>query len=261
MTMNMQTFVTDCSLTADYLSKITAHLHTILQTNRAILPQAAALLAEQIKQDKLIHVAASGGHSNLATQEIFFRAGGLMHINPIIDEGTLLTNGALRSMAIERLPGFGKIVMDNNPVQAGDVMVLINAYGINASVIDIALEAKKRGVTVIAVTSVAHAGETPADHPARHPTGQNLCDVADLVLDSHVQVGDAVMQIPGITQQVAAMSTFANAFILNALVTETINLLAQQGIDPPVWKSGNATGGDAWNAQFTGKFRHRIRLL
>ena len=184
-----------------------------------------------------------------------------MHINPILDEGTLLTNGALRSMAVERLPGFGRIVMNNNPVQTGEVMVLINAYGINASVIDIALEAKKRGVTVIAVTSVAHAGETPADHPARHPGGQNLYDIADLVLDSHVQIGDAVMQIPGITQQVAAMSTFANAFLLNALITETVNLLAQQGIEPPIWKSGNATGGDDWNQQFIERFRHRIRLL
>lgn len=249
------------ALSAEYLGKITAHLHRVLDSNRDTLPRAAALLAEQIARDNLIHVAASGGHSNLGPQEIFFRAGGLMHINPIIDEGTLLTNGALRSMAIERLPGFGRIVMNNNPVQAGEVMVLINAYGINASVIDIALEAKKRGVTVIAVTSVAHAGETPADHPARHPGGQNLCDIADLVLDSHVQVGDAVMQIPGITQQVAAMSTFANAFLLNALITETVNLLAQQGIEPPIWKSGNATGGDDWNQQFIDRFRHRIRLL
>ncbi|SPX92286.1 Uncharacterized protein containing SIS (Sugar ISomerase) phosphosugar binding domain [Morganella morganii] len=249
------------ALSAEYLSKITAHLHTVLGSNRDTLPRAAALLAEQITRDNLIHVAASGGHSNLGPQEVFFRAGGLMHINPILDEGTLLTNGALRSMAVERLPGFGRIVMNNNPVQAGEVMVLINAYGINASVIDIALEAKKRGVTVIAVTSVAHAGETPADHPARHPSGQNLCDIADLVLDSHVQVGDAVMQIPGITQQVAAMSTFANAFLLNVLITETVNLLAQQGIEPPIWKSGNATGGDDWNQQFIDRFRHRIRLL
>lgn len=257
----MNTTTEPLALSSEYLGKITTHLHTVLDSNRDTLPRAAALLAEQIVRDNLIHVAASGGHSNLGPKEVFFRAGGLMHINPILDEGTLLTNGALRSMAIERLQGFGRIVMNNNPVQAGEVMVLINAYGINASVIDIALEAKKRGVTVIAVTSVAHAGETPADHPARHPGGQNLCDIADLVLDSHVQVGDAVMQIPGITQQVAAMSTFANAFLLNALITETVNLLAQQGIEPPIWKSGNATGGDDWNQQFIDRFRHRIRLL
>lgn len=249
------------SLTSDYLKSITAHLEQIQATEYEAILQAAAVLSEQIAQDKIIHVAAAGGHSNLATQEIFFRAGGLMHINPIIDEGTLLTNGALRSMAIERLPDYGKIVASNHNLQAGEVLLLINAYGINAAVLDIALEAKKKGLTVIAVTSVQHAQQTPLDHPARHPSKQNLFDVADIVLDCKVQVGDAVVEINGISQKVAAMSTFANSFILNALVIETVNLLAKQGIEPPIWKSGNATGGDAWNQQFINRFKDRIRLL
>lgn len=249
------------SLTSDYLQSITAHLEQIQTTEYDAILQSAALLSEQIAQDKIIHVAAAGGHSNLATQEIFFRAGGLMHINPIIDEGTLLTNGALRSMAIERLPDYGKIVASNHNLQAGEVLLLINAYGINAAVLDIALEAKKKGLTVIAVTSVQHAQQTPLDHPARHPSKQNLFEVADIVLDCKVQVGDAVVEIDGISQKVAAMSTFANSFILNALVIETVNLLAKQGIEPPIWKSGNATGGDAWNQQFITRFKDRIRLL
>ncbi|MTI18109.1 sugar isomerase domain-containing protein [Rhodobacteraceae bacterium RKSG542] len=249
------------SLSRQYLDKITSHLEAIHDDVNENILKAANLLADQIAEDKLIHVAASGGHSNLATQEIFFRAGGLMHINPIMDEGTLLTNGALRSMAIERLPDYGKIVSANNPMNAGDVMVLINAYGINAAVLDLAIEAKKKGVTVIAVTSIQHAEETPKDHPARHPTKQNLADVADITLDCKVQVGDAVMEVEGITQKVAAMSTFANSFILNCLVMETVNILGTRGIEPPIWKSGNATGGDAWNNQFIDRFRGRIRLL
>ncbi|WP_058119394.1 sugar isomerase domain-containing protein [Photobacterium kishitanii] len=249
------------SLSKDYLHQITQHLNCIHDSEYQNILEAAKLIASQIAQDKVIHVAASGGHSNLATQEIFFRAGGLMHINPIIDEGTLLTNGALRSMAIERLADYGKIVVQNNPMQCGDVLLLINAYGINAAVLDIALEAKKKGVTVIAITSIEHAQQTSAEHPARHPSKQNLCDVVDLVLDCKVQVGDAVVQIEGITQKVAAISTFANSFILNALVIETVNLLSQQGIEPPIWKSGNVIGGDEWNQQFIARFKDRIRLL
>ncbi|WP_328517533.1 SIS domain-containing protein [Devosia rhodophyticola] len=85
------------------------------------------------------------GHSNLATQEIFFRAGGLMHISAILDEGTLLSNGALRSMAIERTPGYGRIVIADQRLGANDVLILVNAYGINAALIDAALEARSRG--------------------------------------------------------------------------------------------------------------------
>ncbi len=35
-----------------------------------------------------------------------------MHVDAILDEGTLLSSGALRSMAIERLPGYGRVVIE-----------------------------------------------------------------------------------------------------------------------------------------------------
>ena len=85
---------------------------------------AARRMAEQIASDRLIHIYGPGGHSNLASQELFFRAGGLMHINAILDEGTLLSNGALRSMAIERTPGYGKVVINNQGLGEGDLLIL-----------------------------------------------------------------------------------------------------------------------------------------
>lgn len=80
-----------------------------------------------------------------------------MHVSAILDEGTLLSNGALRSMAIERTPGYGRVVIDDYVLQEGDLLIIINAYGINAATIDAALEAKKRGVKTIGITSVQHA--------------------------------------------------------------------------------------------------------
>ena len=102
-------------------------------------------LADQIAADRLVHVFGPGGHSNLAAQEIFFRAGGLMHVSAILDEGTLLSNGALRSMAMERLPGYGRNVIAEARLGEGDLLILVNAYGINAALIDAAIEARGRG--------------------------------------------------------------------------------------------------------------------
>ena len=112
---------------------------------RARSARAASALADQIAADRLVHVYGPGGHSNLASQEIFFRAGGLMHIAAILDEGTLLSNGALRSMAIERTPGYGRIVIADRRLGADDLLILVNAYGINAALIDAALEAQAAG--------------------------------------------------------------------------------------------------------------------
>ncbi len=249
------------TLIDQYLQHINSHLSRISAEEEETIGRAAAILADQIGEDRLIHVYGPGGHSNLATQEVFFRAGGLMHVNAILDEGTLLNNGALRSMAIERTPGYGRIVIENEGLSAGDVLIIVNAYGINAATIDAALTARERGVTTIGISSVKHASETATDHPARHPTTQNLHDLVDISIDSKLEIGDAVLSVEGVEQKIGPMSTFANAFVMNALVAETVRLLRARGITPPIWRSGNAPGGDEWNRQFIADFRGRVRKL
>ena len=249
------------ALCAAYLDRTHELMRAILETERDSLDRAADRLADQIAADRLIHVFGPGGHSNLAAQEIFFRAGGLMHVSAILDEGTLLSNGALRSMAIERTPGYGRVVIADRGLGPDDLLILVNAYGINAALIDAAIEAKQRGAFVIGVSSRGHADQTAPDHPARHPTKQNLHDLADIAIDTKVPVGDAVVRIPGVGEPVAAVSTFANAFALNCLVIRTIAKLAERGIEPPVWRSGNAPGGDEANGRFIGRFRGRVRSL
>ncbi|WP_257348941.1 SIS domain-containing protein [Pseudalkalibacillus decolorationis] len=248
------------SLTKHYLNAVTEHLNRLQQEEENI-NKAARLIAQQIKNDKLVFAYGPGGHSNLGSQELFFRAGGLMHVSAILDEGTLLSGGALRSMAIERTPGYGKIVINDYNLQKDDLIIIINAYGINSAAIDAALEANRLGVRTIGVTSVEHASNTPKEHPARHPSKQNLHELVDVVLDSKVGVGDAILEIEGLEQKVAAISTFTNAFLLNSMTAEAVNILVQEGIKPPIWRSGNATGGDEWNAQFINQFKDKIKKL
>lgn len=246
---------------AAYLARVTELMQLILAEESDRISAAADLLADQIAADRLVHVYGPGGHSNLASQEIFFRAGGLMHVSAILDEGTLLSSGALRSMAIERMPGYGRVVIDDRDLGDGDLLILVNAYGINAALIDAALRAHELGVHTIGVSSRRHAAETAPDHPARHPSGANLQDVVDLHLDTKVPVGDAVMEIPGVAERSGATSTFANAYTLNWLMLETTERLAARGIEVPVWRSGNAPGGDEANSRFLHRFRNRVRQL
>lgn len=245
----------------DYLGFIHEYLEKIEKTQKEAVKKAAGIVADRIAEDVPVFVYGPGGHSNLGTQELFFRAGGLMHINPILDEGTLLSSGALRSMAIERLPGYGRIVMEKSGFGKGDVMILINAYGINSAVIDSALYCKEVGGKLIAVTSPGHARSTSPDHPARHPSRKNLCDIADVVLDDGIQVGDAVIEMDGVEPKVGAMSTFANAYLLNCLSMIALQKLVSRGIVPPIWRSGNSAGGDEWNNKFVGQFKNKIHCL
>ena len=249
------------ALCAGYLADTQALMQRILNEERGPMDKAAERLAEQIAADRLVHVYGPGGHSNLASQEIFFRAGGLMHVSAILDEGTLLSSGALRSMAIERTPGYGRVVIADRRLGDGDLLILVNAYGINAALIDAALEARRRGVFLIGVSSREHAANTSPDHPARHPTKHNLHQIVDIAIDTKVAIGDAVVKMAGMEQPIAAVSTFTNAFALNCLVIRTVAKLVERGIEPPVWRSGNAPGGDEANARFIARFHDRVRAL
>lgn len=249
------------ALGAAYLERLTGLLTRIRDDEVANIAAGARVLADQIAADRLVHVFGPGGHSNLAAQEVFFRAGGLMHVAAILDEGTLMSNGALRSMAIERTPGYGRVVIEDRGLGQDDVLILVNAYGINAALIDAALTARERGVTLIGVNSHEHATNTAPGHPARHPTGHNLHDLVDVAIDCKVPIGDAVMTVDGAVEKSGAVSTFANAYVLNWLVLATVEELVERGEHPPIWRSGNAPGGDEANARFLDRFRGRVRSL
>lgn len=245
----------------EYFDQVVSFLAKIKSEERERIQKVAEVVADQIQQDKFIYIWGPGGHSNMNAMEIFFRSGGLMHVSAILDEGTMLTGGALRSMAIERTPGYGKVVIDDANLKEGDLLIIANAYGINSACLDAAFRAHELGVKTIAVTSIAHADNIPANHPARHPSKVNLYKATDYYIDTKVPVGDAVITIPGIEQNMGAVSTFCNAYALNCLMMTAASILAERGIEVPLWKSGNCSGGDAWNSKYIARFKGKVRLL
>ncbi len=244
-----------------YYKEVIGIIDEIRSTERESILKAARIIADHVKQDKIVYVFGPGGHSNLAAMEVFFRAGGLMHISAMLNQETMLSVGSLKSMATERLPGYGKIVVEDYGISEGDLLIVCNAYGINSATIDAALTAKEKGAKVIGVSSHEHANNCPKDHPARHPSKQNLHDIVDCSVDCKVKLGDAVLELEGLPQKIGALSTFANAYVMNSIIIEAINMLVNEGINPPIWRSGNCPGGDEWNSQFLYRFRDRIRCL
>ncbi len=228
-----------------------------------IIAEAAGVMARSIMADGMIHVIGPGGHSNMAVEEVLWRAGGLAPINAILDPGTNLIHGAKRSNIIERTPGYAAGVLDAYRVglTPREVIIIINAYGINAMCIDTVLEAQKRGMTSIAITSREFADRLKPDHPSRHPSGKNLYQEGDYFINCHLPFGDAVIEIEGCSQKTGPTSTICNVFAINLLMIETVKQLAAEGVEPPLWMSANLPGGDAANRQLEEKWIPRIRHL
>jgi len=244
-----------------YYESITGLLKRIYEQERSNIERAADVLVKAIKEDRLIHVFGPGGHSHMAMEELFYRAGGLVPINPIFEPGIMLHHGAIKSTIIERIPGYCSRILDYYDVREGDPFIIATAYGINSCTIDAALEAKKRGLTVIAVTSPEFSKSIPPDHPARHPSRKNLYEIADIVIDCKMPFGDAVVEIEGFPQRVAPSSTILVAFTLNLLVAKTVEKLVKEGVKPPVWMSANIPGGEEYNRQWISRYKYRIKSL
>ena len=199
----------------------------------------------------------------MAVEEMFSRAGGFACINAILDPGTNLSHGGQRSMRVERTPGYAMAVLESYRVGKthGEVLIIVNAYGVNSMTIDCANEAKKRGVTTIGITSTSFAGKLPKDHPSRHPSGANLYQLVDVFINNHLPYGDAIVSIEGCEQNVGPTSTFCNCFAINYLVMETCKYLISKGYMPPIRRSANLPGGFEHNKHMNDKYGGRAIWL
>lgn len=244
-----------------YLETIVSTLEKIRREQGENIHQAATLMADAIRDDRLIHVYAGGGHTTLAMGEMFFRAGGLANIDPLMETALSVFNQALKYLELERTVNFGASIVRYYDLQPGDPLIIFHNIGINAATIDAAMEAKKRGAEIIAVVSSFWQKEMPDDHFIRHPSGKNLFDLADICIDDYNPVGDASVLVPGFDTPIAPISNVVDFTIAHLLEIETVRLCVERGIVPPVWSSANAPGGDEKNKAYLERYKSRIKML
>ncbi|MGJ5755068.1 putative phosphosugar-binding protein [Streptomyces puniciscabiei] len=216
---------------------------------------AGALLADTVAAGGRLF-AFGAGHSSLAAQDVVYRAGGLALMNLLAVPGVVgvdVTPATLGS-ALERVDGLASAVLDTSPVRAGDALVIISLSGRNALPVEMALNARRLGVKVIGVTSVAYASQTTS----RHSSGTFLKDHCDIVLDSKIAVGDAEVTLDTIPAPFAPASTVVTTALMQAVIATTAATLADRGIEPPLLRSGNVDGGHEWNGRVMREYGDRI---
>lgn len=244
-----------------YLALIHETLEKIESEQYDNICKAAELMANAIKDDKLINIYGGGGHTTLPVGEIFFRAGGFCNINPIMETGLSVFNQALKYLELERCENYGRAIIKYYDLQRDDVLIIVHNIGINPATIDAALEARENGVKIIAISSIQWQEGIPLDSSIRHSSKKNLFDLADVCIDDYNPVGDTVVTVPGCDIPIAPISNIADFYILHRLEIETVRLCVEAGIEPPLWRSANVPGGDEFNAKNIEKYRPRVKML
>ncbi|HEY4989308.1 MAG TPA: sugar isomerase domain-containing protein [Opitutaceae bacterium] len=217
------------------------------ESNTPAIARLAPLIGQSIARGGVVHTFGSG-HSELISREIIGRAGGLVCVTGIIDP----TGGF-----IENLPGYGERLVARYDRQyqllAGETVIVISNSGKNASPIDVALYAKAKGLTVVALTCLSMSRATPS----QHASGKKLFEVADHVLDNGGVPGDAIVEVAdGVSA--GPTSTLIGCSVLNWLMLSVMEWLKANGHPLPVLRSQNAPGAIEHNREVGAKYRARL---
>lgn len=242
-----------------YLDNVTSKLAAIEAEGADKFRRAGAMIADAYAEDRLVHVYGGGGHTCMMVAEMFFRAGGMANVNPIMGHDISPFCQALKYLDIERTTGYGACLIRYYQVSEGDLLIVFHNIGANPTTIDAAEEAKKAGAKIIAVSSSDWREKLPAEHHIRHPNGKHLFEYADLCIDDKNPYGDADFYVEGFDVPVAPTSTMVDAFIAHRMVIEAVAAMVERGLDPPIFRSANLPEGDALNATLIERYRRRVK--
>jgi uncharacterized phosphosugar-binding protein len=235
-------------------------LDRIESTQVEAIDAASRICTDAIAAGGLAH-AFGTGHSRIPVEELFPRYGSYPGFNPLVELSMTFhtqvvgPNGQRQAMFIERVEGLAEQILANFELAPPDALLVFSAGGLTAVPIEMAMGARKRGLPVVAVTSVANA---LASEPS-HSSGTRLTDHADVVIDLCTPPGDALVRLDGIETAVAPGSTLASVAIANELKARTGAALAARGALPPVLTSAALVGAERSAELFDAAYAEHAR--
>jgi uncharacterized phosphosugar-binding protein len=231
-------------LIEQYFSALQAKMAEIAADTEPI-ERAAVLCSQALANGGVIHIFDSG---HMVSSELVNRAGGLVAlsalsfqlnvVNPVKSRAPQPDEGSLSYAYIGH-------VFETNQLRKGDVLFVGSVSGKTANVVELALQARARGLTVIALTALAYSSRLVSEHPS----GQRLYEAADLVLDNHAPYGDAMLVVPGLDYPICPASGLDAAAIMWAVVAGIIEELLVRGLKPTVFPSVNRPDGKSLVSQ------------
>lgn len=239
----------------EYYEKLRRALDTVLETQAEAMSRAASLVRDVIARDGLIYIFGCG-HSHLLAEECFYRAGGLACTVPIFYEPLMLHESASLSSRLEKQSGLAERVLAPYPIEKRDMLICLSTSDKNAVPVELCGAVGEKGVPTVAVSSSAYFGDEVHNAPGKH-----LHEVCSVWIDNAVPHGDACLTLRGAAVPMTPLSTVTGAFILNSILAEGTQLALDDGVEAPIYLSGNVVGGAEYNQKLIERYAGRIRSL
>ncbi|MFJ7646249.1 sugar isomerase domain-containing protein [Lysinibacillus sp. NPDC097279] len=235
-----------------YFHELQRLLEVVLAQENTLLAEAAQMIVSRLQSGGIVQLFGCG-HSHLLAQDAFYRAGGLVPVRPITIEPLTLHAGALTSSKNEKDPSIIVRHKDEFQFQENDVCIIISTSGRNNAPIEAAMLAKQSGVLVMSMQSLEYC-----EQPTRHISGKRLEDVVDVVINTHIPIGDGLLHHQ--QMQYAPASTVIGSAVLQALFSQVIELLAECQEVLPVFESNNVESNKHHNEIMIANYQSRINF-
>jgi uncharacterized phosphosugar-binding protein len=225
----------------DYLNRIQEIIATIKKKESKSIQAAGRIMARAVTRGGRIY-AYGTGHSVIPVLDLYPRYGSFVGFYPLYDPRLMWFNvigpgGARELLWLERKEGYAKVFLESYPLEPRDCLIAFSHGGLNSAAIEVAMEAKEKGLKVITVSS--HANRRISK--PRHSSGKYLSDLADVAIDNCTPHEDALVDV-GQREKVAAGSTAAAIVIAMSLIAEAAAILAKKKKLPPTFVSPNVQG-------------------
>ena len=232
-------------LAKQWLNNARDIMSRIEETQMENIEKAARVMADTIESGRWVHTFGCG-HATLPIEEMYPRIGGFVGFHPMIELPlsffTRITGemGVHQFVFLERVEGYGVEIMKGYNFDERDTMWLFSHSGINNVNIDVALEAKKKGMQVVVFGSAAEA----KGKQTRHSSGKTIFDIADIVVDSCAPIGDACVDLKDHRDKIGPVSTMAFITCVWMTITTVAEMLADRGVKLFIHPSHNVPGDD-----------------
>lgn len=230
-------------LATQWLNNARDIMTRIEETQIENIRKAATAMADTIERKRWVHTFGCG-HATIPIEEMYPRIGGFVGFHPMVELPlTFFTNitgemGVHQFLFLERVEGYGVEIMRSYDFDKQDTMWLFSHTGINNVNIDIAIEARKKGMKVIVFGSAAEA----KGKQTRHSSGKTIFDLADIVVDTCAPLQDASVTLKNHQDKIGPVSTMAFITCVWMTVTTVAEILAERGVKLYIHPSHNVPG-------------------
>ncbi|MCL4417094.1 MAG: sugar isomerase domain-containing protein [Actinobacteria bacterium] len=241
-------------LIARYYKELTNLMQKALEEQKDNIKKAAKRMADSVCKGEVIH-AFGMCHSHSLPEDLFYRTGGIIPMNAIMENEVMYNCGFYRCKFFENVSGLAKEIIERYSTKLGEIILIFSPDGIDVASVEMCMEAKKRGLFIISFVNVNYSRKLDS----YHKSGKKVYEISDIVINTMGNKEEGLVSLEGVDFKLGLYKNMVTVFLTQSLVLEVENILSKRGKLESAIINPNVDGADNLNIKALEIYKDRIR--